>query len=83
MASPNNAPGGIPFSIALEPCDLERVPALVENISSLSSGLTSNDHGKRLELLRQVRSLTLALETPRETMLRHLWGEVLTCLNSF
>lgn len=96
MTTPNNDPEIVDFSVALEPCDLDRVPSLVEKIVSLSKGLSAGDHGTRLDLLAQVQSLTLALETPRETMMRHLWGEVraewetrggvdllLTCLSEY
>ncbi|KAK0710297.1 S-adenosyl-L-methionine-dependent methyltransferase [Lasiosphaeria miniovina] len=63
----------IDVSVALAPCDLEAVLGLVGNIASLSKDLTATDHETRLKVLADARALVQALETPRETMLRHLW----------
>lgn len=52
------------------------IPALVEKIN-----ITSNDLGKdtgeaRRQCLDAARSLSFALETPVESILRNVWAEV-------
>ena len=69
-------PDAIDISVALSPCDIEAVPGLVQDIVLLEkSSFTSNEKGVRVELLEKARSLVRALETPRETMIKHCWGQ--------
>lgn len=81
----NNGPSSQPInppSIILNPNDLPSVPSLLKEIQAQGNLLTStasplNDHeaeSTRLSLLHSVRRLTLALEKPRETMIRQNWG---------
>jgi hypothetical protein len=67
---------GIDISVALTPCDLPSVPGLAEDISALAATAAAGDEGARLALLEKTRALERALETPRETMIKHCWGEV-------
>lgn len=64
------------LSFILSPNDPENVAHIVQNINILSANLTSDSHDKRAELLVQAQALVQALETPQETMLRHLWAGV-------
>ena len=62
-------------SIALSPCDIDAVPGLVSQITKLSNGSLKEDKA-RLEMLDNARALVRALETPRETMIKHTWAQV-------
>ncbi|KAH8661162.1 S-adenosyl-L-methionine-dependent methyltransferase [Ilyonectria robusta] len=61
----------IDISIASSPCDIGVVPSLLDDISALGKNLSGDDRDSRLALLEKARSLVRALETPRETMLKH------------
>ncbi|KAL1855243.1 hypothetical protein VTK73DRAFT_8590 [Phialemonium thermophilum] len=65
----------VDISVALAPCDAESVPNIVKDIAALGNTTESLDENARLELLAKARSLVLALETPRETMIRHCWAQ--------
>ncbi|RBQ66854.1 hypothetical protein FVER14953_13014 [Fusarium verticillioides] len=62
-------------SIALNAANIEAVPSLIKEINSLSGDLDSDDPTARLKLMAKAKSLWQSLETPRETMLRHVWAE--------
>ncbi|RGP70195.1 hypothetical protein FSPOR_4095 [Fusarium sporotrichioides] len=62
-------------SIALNATDMDAVPGLIKDINSLSADLDTNDPVLRLKLMAKAKSLWQSLETPRETMLRHVWAE--------
>ena len=66
------------ISINARPCDLGRVSGLIDDIASYNWGDIdfSTDRNARLSLLNKARSLIAALETPRETMVRHIGAEV-------
>ncbi|RYP71278.1 hypothetical protein DL769_004728 [Monosporascus sp. CRB-8-3] len=70
----NEQAGGLP-PIALNPCDLESVPEHIQRINDLGSQLAKGDLGVRLSLLKSARNLVSALETPRETMIKHCWAQ--------
>jgi hypothetical protein len=74
MGSQTKAPDELDISFALSPNDPEGVPALIQNIASLGEDHETN----RLELLAEARALVRALETPQETMIKHLWGDGIT-----
>lgn len=76
MGSEEGHPDRLDISFILVPNDLESVPELVQNINSLSAELLGGGHDKRPELLGQAQALVQALETPQETMLKHLWASV-------
>ncbi|KAF2197615.1 S-adenosyl-L-methionine-dependent methyltransferase [Delitschia confertaspora ATCC 74209] len=77
----------IPLSVALSPNDLKSVPGLVKEVSSYSESLFTNDYAARQKLLSKARALVRALETPRETMIKHCWAQtgchaaLTTCIN--
>ena len=75
----------VDVSVALAPNDLKSVSGLVESISALGSSASSGDEQARLELVEKARRLVRALETPRETMIKHCWAQVreLSCLFFF
>ncbi|KAI1463482.1 uncharacterized protein F4812DRAFT_468603 [Daldinia caldariorum] len=61
--------------IALKPCDLASLDTHVRRINELSSSVSAVDNGARLELVAAARRLVRALETPRETMIKHCWAQ--------
>jgi len=66
-------PEDVDISIASLPCNPGRVPSLLDEISQIHNNGKdiSADRHARLELLAKARALVQALETPRETMLKH------------
>jgi hypothetical protein len=68
----------VDMSVALRPNDPERVPSLIKDISAAGNALNLDDGAGRLRLLEKARDLVRALETPRETMIKHLWAQVST-----
>jgi hypothetical protein len=70
----------VDVSIALKASDLKSVPSLTAEIQSLGSSLKEGDYNGRQALLRKARALVNALETPRETMIKHTWAEVSSLL---
>lgn len=70
------ATGHIDVSIASEPCDIGSVPDLLKDLSFLQHNLDIGNRESRLYLLNKARRLVQALESPRETMLRHCGAEV-------
>lgn len=52
------------------------VPALLQTVAGHGKDLLAQDPEARLKLLEAARSLTYALETPREAIIRHCWSEV-------
>lgn len=57
--------------------DPAAVPALIKEIAALGENFTDgSDEDVRLDLLIKARTLWKALETPRETMIRHCWAQV-------
>lgn len=77
MSHLDQGTGEVDVSIAAAPCDLESVPGLLENISALRGRDDfGNNRDARLYLLDQARQLVRALESPRETMLKHVGAEV-------
>lgn len=73
MAS-NDTP--VDVSIAINPNNIEAVPGLVKDINEGVNSLATGGHEARHELISKARSLMLALETPRETMIKHCWAQV-------
>ncbi|KAH6640167.1 S-adenosyl-L-methionine-dependent methyltransferase [Chaetomium tenue] len=81
MATTNGTANGNPqnglvgVSAALRPNDPESVPGLIQDISAAGYDLDSDDGASRLRLLGKARDLVRALETPRETMIKHCWAQ--------
>ncbi|KAJ4392556.1 hypothetical protein N0V85_006959 [Neurospora sp. IMI 360204] len=78
--APVSGPQPIDPSIIHQPNDLSAVPSLLSTI--LTQGIAAvsspSDHATRLALLSSARALVLALEKPRETMIRQCWADT-TC----
>jgi hypothetical protein len=66
----------VDISVALKANDLKIVPRLSSEIAAAGSSLDEGDYDARQALLRKARALVTALETPRETMIKHNWAEV-------
>ncbi|OLN82370.1 Demethylsterigmatocystin 6-O-methyltransferase 8 [Colletotrichum chlorophyti] len=62
-------------SVATRPNNAESVSELSSAIGSLGKTFTPDNDEERLILLKQARSLVQALETPRETMIKHCWAQ--------
>lgn len=60
--------------IATQPTHIEAVPHLLEDITRDFNNPCS-DEGRKYLLVKS-RALVQALETPRETMVNHCWGQV-------
>jgi hypothetical protein len=66
-------------SIVTEATDLAAAPRLIEELACGIEALNSSggrDHVLRQDLSVKARDLMLALQTPRETSIKHIWGEV-------
>lgn len=66
----------VDISVALGPNDLKSVPGLIKDIVSASDNLSAEDSVGRLNMLAKARDLVRALETPRETVIKHCWAQV-------
>ncbi|OQE47057.1 hypothetical protein PENCOP_c001G01827 [Penicillium coprophilum] len=53
----------------------DAVPGLLQTVASHGKDLLAQDPEARAKLLEAARSLTFALETPREAIIRHCWSE--------
>ncbi|KAJ5513696.1 Winged helix-turn-helix transcription repressor DNA-binding [Penicillium fimorum] len=53
----------------------DTVPDLLQTVASHGKDLLAQDPTARAKLLEATRSLTYALETPREAIIRHCWSE--------
>lgn len=71
----------VDVSVALKANNLGSVAELTQEISSLGAQVSSGDEQARLALVEKARSLVRALETPRETMIKHCWAQVSTKLS--
>lgn len=69
-------------NVASAPNDIAAVPRLVKELQDGLASLADGGHAARHELLIKARTLTQALETPRETMVKHCWGQVSQTNNS-
>ncbi|KAI1371935.1 hydroxyindole O-methyltransferase [Hypoxylon crocopeplum] len=63
------------WATALNPCDLGSISTHINIIGDLGTQLANGEDQVRLGLLKSARNLVRALETPRETMIRHCWAE--------
>lgn len=71
----NKAPA-VDMAVALAPNNLTAVPGLVRDIDAVAERAAAGDDIARRELVEKARSLVRALETPRETMIKHCWAQV-------
>ncbi|KAF4119523.1 O-methyltransferase [Geosmithia morbida] len=65
----------VDISVALAPNDADSIPRLVKELQEEVASLATGGDEARHELLLKARTLTQALETPRETMIKHCWGQ--------
>lgn len=61
--------------MATSPNSPDKIPDLLHQIASLGTDL-AEDPQARVKLLEAARSLTFAVETPREAAIRHCWSQV-------
>ncbi|KAI6282399.1 hypothetical protein MCOR27_003799 [Pyricularia oryzae] len=74
-AGPTDGKHAVDAAIATQPADLASVPSLARAIAAGVDAVTGEDDASRYELLLKARSLVQALETPRETMIKHCWAQ--------
>ncbi|OBR14526.1 Sterigmatocystin 8-o-methyltransferase [Colletotrichum higginsianum IMI 349063] len=65
----------VDVSIATQPNDLDAIPGLLKDITAGVGALSSGGDEARHELLIKARTMVQALESPRETMIKHCWGQ--------
>lgn len=63
-------------STALHPNDIASLPALLEHVTKGVNAMVNGEDVDRKSILVKCRALAQAIETPRETMIRHCWAEV-------
>lgn len=62
---------------AVAPADAAAVPSLIKELGALGQDYSAaSTEQLRLTLLQKAKALWQALETPRETMIRHCWAQV-------
>lgn len=84
VARATSAEGLVDLSVAIGPNDAQAVPELVKSIVEGFGDLPSGGDRARHALILHARNLVQALETPRESMIKHTWAQVsLACLSSF
>uniref|UniRef100_A0A093VUY4 Demethylsterigmatocystin 6-O-methyltransferase n=2 Tax=Talaromyces marneffei PM1 TaxID=1077442 RepID=A0A093VUY4_TALMA len=74
-ANGNGAVAPIDESIAIKANAIEKVPQLLEELAKQGKSLTQDGAQNRRQLLETVHSLSYALETPREAMIRYCWSQ--------
>jgi hypothetical protein len=65
------------LEVAISPNDPSKIPSTIESIQSLGNSFSATDDKVRRQLLAEARQLVQALETPRETMIKHCWAQVI------
>ncbi|CEF75723.1 hypothetical protein FGSG_10331 [Fusarium graminearum PH-1] len=73
LGASKSTPDGIAVMDVEKPCNLEAVPDLIKEVVSVADELASGSTDARQELLIKLRTLSLAIETPREIAMRHCW----------
>ncbi|CAI6039083.1 unnamed protein product [Clonostachys chloroleuca] len=69
------ASDSVPISVALQPNDIDAVPNLIKELQAGLDSLANGGDAVRHEMLLKARTLTQALEAPRETMVKHCWAQ--------
>ena len=64
------------LGVAISPNDPNKIPSTIESIQTLGNSFSATDDTVRRQLLAEARRLVQALETPRETMIKHCWAQV-------
>ncbi|KAK8025498.1 S-adenosyl-L-methionine-dependent methyltransferase [Apiospora arundinis] len=76
-ASGTNGSNGVIVdkAVAISPNNIDAVPGLVKQINAGLDVLSTGGDEARHALLVKARNLMQALETPRETMIKHCWAQ--------
>lgn len=74
--SATNGSVAIDPQVAISPSAPELLPGLLKDVERYSQALANGDANARQMLADAARSLTQAMETPQETMLRYSWAQV-------
>ncbi|KAJ4419212.1 hypothetical protein N0V82_005119 [Gnomoniopsis sp. IMI 355080] len=61
--------------ISLEPNNIDAVPEMMQQIKEEVEALNTGDPRARQNLIIKARKMVLALETPTETMIKHVWSQ--------
>lgn len=75
MAAKGTTPP-VDISIATRPSNIGEIPYLLNDIENGIKTLDMDSDEHRKEVLIKCRALLHAIETPRETMVSHCWGQV-------
>jgi tRNA A37 N6-isopentenylltransferase MiaA len=70
------------LEVAISPNDPNKIPSTIESIQTLGNSFSATDDTVRRQLLAEARQLVQALETPRETMIKHCWAQVSIAFSS-
>jgi len=62
--------------VAISPNDADAVSTTIGSIQTMGKTFSPADNFGRQKLLAEARRLVRALETPRETMIKHNWAQV-------
>ena len=78
MSIPTATPDSpvVDISIASRPGNIGAVPNLLKEIEQDIQNLDTSTDEPRKDLLVKCRALVQAIETPREIMVDHIWGQV-------
>lgn len=66
----------VDISTAVRACDRDAVPGILKELSSFGNTPSVEHDDTRLRMLASAKALVRALETPRETMIKHNWAQV-------
>ncbi|KAH8671506.1 O-methyltransferase-domain-containing protein [Xylariales sp. PMI_506] len=66
----------VDISIAVRPNDIDAVPSILDRMADGVKKLNAESDTAREELLSDARLMVKALETPRETMVKHCWAQL-------
>lgn len=75
MAKGIEEPVSVTVATATSPSNLAAVPRLIKELAEGADGLESGCDATRQALAIKARTLMQALETPRETMIKHCWAQ--------
>lgn len=74
--NPKNTSVPVDLLIATRPNSAEAIPGLLEEVIKGVNRLDTGTEEDRKDVLLKCRALARAIETPRETMVDHCWGQV-------
>lgn len=77
--NPKNTSVPVDLLIATHPNSAEAIPGLLEEVIKGVNSLATGTEEDRKDVLLKCRALARAVETPRETMVDHCWGQVYIC----